>query len=106
MFPMLADGIIKNTVTYGKNCIDKFIDEIVILQDKPITAYNGSGFDFYFLIDKLTDRGVNVSDIILTNGKVMSFKFGDNNKCFDLYLFIMTSLDKARVKILKLKMLS
>ena len=25
----------------------------------------------------------------------MSFKFGDDNKVFDSYLFIMTSLDKA-----------
>ena len=38
--------------------------------------------------------GINVTNIILTNGKVMSFQFGEN-KVFDLYLFIMTSLDKA-----------
>ncbi len=88
----------KYNVSYGQNCINKFIDEIVCLENKTITAYNGSGFDFYFLIDKLTERGVHVGDIILTNGKVMSFKFGEKekeNKCFDLYLFIMSSLDKA-----------
>jgi len=81
-------------VTYGKDCFNQFIDELVKQDNKIISAYNGSGFDFYFIIDTLTERGVDVTEIILTNGKVMSFKFG-TNKVFDLYLFIMTSLDNA-----------
>jgi len=85
----------KYKLKYGKDCINTFVDEIVQEKNKFITAYNGSGFDFYFLIDILTSRGVDVTDIILSNGKVMSFKFGQNNKVFDLYLFVMTSLDKA-----------
>ena len=71
------------------------MDEFVKMENKIITAYNGSGFDFYFLIEQLTERNIKVEDMILSNGKVMSFKFGNNNKVFDLYLFIMTSLDKA-----------
>src|SRR5260221_200683 len=65
------------------------------MENKIVTAYNGSGFDFYFLIDKLIESNINIENIILSNGKVMSFTFGKNNKVFDLYLFIMTSLDKA-----------
>ena len=94
MFLMHVDGNGEYKVEYGVNCIDKFLNEIVKLENKTISAYNGSGFDFYFLIDKLTNMGINVTNIILTNGKVMSFQFGEN-KVFDLYLFIMTSLDKA-----------
>ncbi len=85
-------------VTYGKDCINAFIDDIINLENKAISAYNGSGFDFYFLINKLTDRGVHVKDIILTNGKVMTFRYGkeeSENKVFDLYLFVNSSLDKA-----------
>ena len=33
-------------VEYGVNCIDKFLNEIVKLENKTISAYNGSGFDF------------------------------------------------------------
>ena len=49
--------------TYGKNCIDAFLQEIVPMENKTISAYNGSGFDFYFLIDKLTEMGINVNNI-------------------------------------------
>ena len=65
---------------YGVNCIDPFINEIVKLEKKTISAYNGSGFDFYFLINKLTDMNIRVTNIILTNGKVMSFCFGEEKK--------------------------
>ena len=64
------------------------------VENKIITAYNGAGFDFYFLIDKLTAKGVNITNMILNNGKVMSFRFG-SNKVFDLCLFVQSSLDSA-----------
>ena len=82
-------------VSYGKNCIDATIDDFVKYENKYITAYNGSSFDFYFLINKLTERGIRVSDIIYSNNKIMSLKFGKNNKVFDLYLFLMSALKKA-----------
>jgi hypothetical protein len=71
------------------------MDDFVQMENKILTAYNGSGFDFYFLIDQLSQRDVKIENIILSNGKVMSFTFGNNNKVFDLYLFIMSSLDRA-----------
>ncbi len=87
------DGTYK--VSYGKDCIDKMIDEFVTYEDKIINAYNGSGFDYYFLIDKLTERNIIVEDPLIINGRLISFKFGNGNKVMDLYLFIMTSLDNA-----------
>jgi hypothetical protein len=82
-------------INYGKDCMNSFIDELLVCENKTICAYNGSGFDFYLLIDILTERGVNIENLILSNGNILSFKFGKNNKVFDLYRFIMTGLDKA-----------
>jgi hypothetical protein len=83
-------------VEYGKDAIDLTIDEFIGFENKIITAYNGSSFDFYFLIDQLTARGINIDNdsFIVNNGKLISFKYG-TNRVFDLYLFVMTSLDKA-----------
>ena len=80
---------------YGKDAMNKTIDEFITYNNKNICAYNGSGFDFYFLIDELTNRGVKVSNLILSNGRLLSFCYGNNNKVSDLYLFIMSSLDDA-----------
>lgn len=84
---------------YGESCMDDTIKDFISFENKTITAYNGSGFDFYFLIDQLTLHNVKVENLILNNGKVMSFEFStegkQKNKVFDLYLFLMTSLDKA-----------
>ena len=63
-----------------------------------IFAYNGSGFDFYFLIDYLKDKNIPIKNLILSNGAILSFKFGvegKENKVFDLYRFLISSLDKA-----------
>jgi|GEM_PF-4896273 len=81
--------------SYGKNCLDEFVDLIINVENKIISAYNGSGFDFYFLFDKLTERNIHCTNIIISNGKVMSFNFGKGNKIFDLFLFTTSSLDKA-----------
>ena len=82
--------------TYGiqddkGNPFDVFIDQIIGVNNKKITAYNGSGFDFYFMIDKLTDRNITVENIIINNGKVLSFKFGENNKVFYFFIYIIVS---------------
>ncbi len=90
-----ANTATKYNVKYGKDCIDKTINEFITYKNKIITAYNGSGFDFYFLIDKLNKLNIPIKNMILCHGKIMSFTFGDNNKVFDLYLFLTSSLDKA-----------
>ncbi len=71
--------------------MDKTVDDFMKFENKIISAYNGSGFDYYLLIDKLTARNVDISNVMLSNGKLMSFSYGNNNKVFDLcvsYLFI------------------
>jgi len=90
----------KYHVYYGKKSMDETIDDFLTFEGKTVTAYNGSGFDYYFLIDKLTERNAVVEDLIINQGKVMSFSFRLNserpkNKMFDLYLFTMTSLASA-----------
>ena len=85
-------------ISYGKNCMDKFLEHISKVENKNICAYNGSGFDFYILIDYLKDKNIPIKNLILSNGAILSFKFGEEgkeNKFFDLYRFIISSLDKA-----------
>ena len=82
-------------VTYGEDCMESFIDEILTYEDVMICAYNGSAFDFHFLIDKLTQRGEDINNLIKNNGRTLSFEFGKGNKIFDLCLFTSSSLDKA-----------
>jgi len=82
-------------IDYGEGCMNNFLNDILSYENKTICAYNGARFDFYLLIDKLTERGVDIHDIILANGSILSFKFGKNNKVFDLCRFIMSSLEDA-----------
>lgn len=83
------------SVEYGKNCFQKTVDEFVKMENKTISAYCGSKFDFHFLVDYLTLIGVCPQNIKKNgDGKIMYFTFG-SNKIFDLYLFIGESLEKA-----------
>jgi hypothetical protein len=95
-----AEG--KYKVYYGKQSMEKMVDDFMDFEKKIVNAYNGSGFDFYFLIDQLTERGAMIEDIIINNGKVMKFHYrtskmkkGERNSVFDLYLFTMSSLASA-----------
>ena len=58
-------------ISYGKNCMENFINYIIKQKEKIICAYNGSGFDFYILINFLKDLDIPISNIILSNGRVM-----------------------------------
>ncbi len=84
----------KYNVEYGKNCISKYIDDILNINNKTICAYYGSGFDNYFLMKELLKRNITIDNFILSNGRIIMLEF-NNNKVFDLYLFTMSSLDKA-----------
>ena len=94
-------------IRYGKGCMNDFIDLLLNSSDMYICAYNGSGFDFYLLLNILNERGVDVDKMILSNGSLISFKFGKNNKVIDLYKFIGASLEKAcegyKIKNAKMK---
>jgi DNA polymerase elongation subunit (family B) len=82
---------------YGKGCLDKTIDEFIKYENKIISAYNGSSFDFYYLLKKLAARNIPVKNMVLNNGRLMSMEFGKGNKIFDLCLFLIItcSLDSA-----------
>jgi hypothetical protein len=87
-------------ITYGKDCIKPFVEEILNLEGHIITAYNTAKFDSYFLLDEFISRGdVVIENLIMNSGKIMSFQFHKEgmkpNKVFDLCLFIMTSLNDA-----------
>ena len=90
-----TQGLQEVQIDYGKDCMNNFVDMLLRCKDKYITAYNGSGFDFYFLIDILNGRNTDVKNIIMNNGAILSFEFGENNKVFDLYRFINCSLEDA-----------
>jgi hypothetical protein len=79
---------------YGRNSMDGFVNEMIKQKNKTVVAYNGSGFDFHFLMKQLINKGIEIEKPILNNGKLMSFQFG-SNKVFDLYLFLTSSLDSA-----------
>lgn len=82
-------------VTYGKGCFEQAIDEFITYKNMTFTAYNGSSFDFSFLLDSLTARGVSVTNLIINNNRILGFKFGDGNTIFDICLFTICALSKA-----------
>ena len=45
-------------ISYGKISMDNFLDHISKAEKKNICAYNGSGFDFYILINYLKDKNI------------------------------------------------
>jgi hypothetical protein len=78
--------------------MEKTVDDFLKFDGKIVTAYNGSGFDFYFLMNKLIARGATISSMIMSGGKLMKFKWTyeeRTNEVWDLYLFLSCSLKKA-----------
>lgn len=84
---------------YGRGSMNKFMDYISTVEEKTITAYNGSSFDFYFLMKELLKRGATISGQVFYSTKLMSFEFNfpdkKKNKVFDLCLFTLSSLEKV-----------
>jgi hypothetical protein len=80
---------------YGENSWKEFYDFTMNQREKILCAYNGSSFDFHFLLNQLIMDGQEVKDMILSNGRIMSFTFGDNIRCWDLCLFTLSPLKNA-----------
>ena len=72
---------------YGKDAWAEFYNFAIKQRNKILCAYNGSSFDFHFLLNHLLMEGEQIKDMILSNGRIMSFTFGDNIRCWDLCLF-------------------
>ena len=80
---------------YGTEAWEKFIAFLMVQKDKVVCAYNGCGFDFHFLMDELLKRGDKIENVILSSNRLMTFKFGENNRCWDICLFTLSSLKDA-----------
>jgi hypothetical protein len=85
----------KYHMDYGENCLDGLLDLLSRVKKKQLCAYNGSRFDYYILINEFTKQNIAFSDIIMSGGRVLSLKFGNDNKIFDLCLFTNSSLKNA-----------
>jgi len=86
--------------TYGQNCFDAFMNDIMSVEKKIICAYNGSSFDHYFTLTELTKRNANIdaNSMIFNNNKLMALKFGEDkkeNSLWDICLFLNCSLKRA-----------
>jgi len=80
---------------YGEDAWTKFVDFVMTQNDKILSAYNGAGFDFHFLMSEMLARGEHLDKCIINNGRILSFTFGQNIRCWDLCLFTLSSLKGA-----------
>jgi len=85
----------------GPQCVVDLVDDILESNQhvKPLTllSFNGSGFDYNFILSELLRRGVNF-DMMPSGSRLLHFRIGDHKtgiSSFDLYLFMMTSLNKV-----------
>lgn len=90
----------KYSVYYGKDTLDGVIDKFLTFEDRTLSAYNGSAFDYTFIVRALSNRGAIIENMIMKSGRIMSFTYRakrnmKRNKVFDLYLFTMCGLAKA-----------
>lgn len=60
-----------------------------------LVMYNGSRFDSFFLLNELVKRGIQIEDLALSNGAILSFKMFGNLRVFDLCRFTIASLRQA-----------
>lgn len=115
---------------------DYFMNEILKEGGKTLIAYNGSGYDFHFIMRECNKRNILTDEFLIYNGKIMNMTFYPEcpnetrkqikqidkklvyakdtqqqielrkqkkellsklkpNKLFDLYLFVLSSLDDA-----------
>ena len=83
----------------GKDCWNTFLDDILNKDISFLTAYNGSNFDNYPLLNELMKRKIKIKNHVLKNGSFLTIEFFNNNeksiKTLDLCKFLSCSLDKA-----------
>lgn len=80
---------------YGPDAWTEFFTTLIQQEDKILCAYNGAGFDFHFLMNELIARGIKIDNTIMNNGRLLSFTFGRNIRCWDLCLFTLCPLKDA-----------
>ncbi len=80
---------------YGKNSLTDFVKFMEIQKGKTFIAHNGSRFDCYFVINEMLKQNINIENLIMNNGAVMTYKFGEGNRMLDSCCFIMSKLADA-----------
>jgi len=82
----------------GPGTIERFVDYIVELSegdDKVIlSAYNGSRFDCYFIVEELNKRGIAPTQMTISGGAMIILRVGSVS-FFDLCKFLMCPLSTA-----------
>ena len=98
VFDVYAVGFINNGIYqyyYGKDSLSLFVDYLIQnVKDKQLCAFNGGRFDNILLFKELINRNITMSNYIKNNGRLLQYSF-NNNKMFDLYNHIGTSLKDA-----------
>jgi len=80
---------------YGKESLTDFVKYMSKQEGKIFIAHNGARFDCYFLVNEMLKQNIPVKDIILNNGAIMTYKFGNENKLLDSCCFISSKLGDA-----------
>jgi len=88
-----CDGVYYQS--YGKDSWTDFMTFVLKQKNKIICAYNGAGFDFHFIMNDLIGRGMEITNVILSGGRLMAMKFGTNLRLWDVCLFTLSSLKDA-----------
>jgi len=83
--------------SYGQESGDDFMKALLTMKNKVVCAYNGSGFDFQFIVNWLMSHGHDVKNMVVANGAILSAQFGNNMKLWDIYRFTSCSLKSACV---------
>ena len=80
---------------YGKNSIKDFVSYMNKQEGKTFIAHNGARFDCYFLVNEMLKQEIPVENIIMNNGAIMTYQFGEGNKLLDSCCFISSKLGDA-----------
>lgn len=80
----IGDNLIYDTIE-GKDCMKTFYEFIITLEHvKYINAYNGSGFDHYYLLREQIKSDDKVGNFILNNGNILTATIKGDKKLIDL----------------------
>lgn len=97
--PVCEKSTINRKAKYDKegNLEQEACQETVnVKQPQYAIAYNGSRFDFHFVISELTKRQVELENVIINHGAILGFTIKVNNlKFWDINQHIGGSLKKA-----------
>ena len=104
-----GEGTFYNKPT--ENCVEKFVQYLLNdvkegrynekskCTEVVITAYNGSRFDCYLIMEELKRQKVKIEDLLNQSGQLLKFSFTNKNGIkimpFDLVRFLMCSLNSA-----------